>query len=116
MSNKNIAFSAMREVLTTLYEDMAQDHPQKANVARALALAKKVDKERKELSQRTKAAMRRAKKEGVQIGRKPIDVDLDEVLRLQEQGFGLRAIAEKMGVAVNTIQRARGVLGPRTKN
>jgi hypothetical protein len=38
----------------------------------------------------------------------PATVDLTKVEKLQREGLGLRAIAARMGVCVNSVQRARG--------
>ena len=37
-----------------------------------------------------------------------LEVDIGKVRRLRAEGFGLRVIAERMGISVNTLQKARG--------
>jgi putative DNA-invertase from lambdoid prophage Rac len=63
--------------------------------------------ERVTLSERTKAGLQRAKRAGRKLGRRALEVDLVKVERLRAEGFGLRVIAERVGVSVNTLQKAR---------
>ncbi len=63
--------------------------------------------ERITLSERTKAGLQRAKRAGRKLGRRAVEVDLAKVDRLRAEGFGLRVIAERVGVSVNTLQKAR---------
>jgi DNA invertase Pin-like site-specific DNA recombinase len=49
------------------------------------------------ISERTKAGLRRAKRQGKQLGRPTADVDLAKVRKLQAAGLSLRAIAAKVG-------------------
>jgi DNA invertase Pin-like site-specific DNA recombinase len=60
--------------------------------------------ERITLSERTKAGLQRAKRK---LGRRAVDVDIAKVDRLRAEGFGLRVIAVRVGVSVNTLQKAR---------
>jgi DNA invertase Pin-like site-specific DNA recombinase len=62
--------------------------------------------ERTTLSERTKAGLQRAKRAGRKLGRRAVEVDLASVERLRAEGFGLRVIAERVGVSVNTLQKA----------
>jgi DNA invertase Pin-like site-specific DNA recombinase len=64
--------------------------------------------ERITLSERTKAGLQRAKRAGRKLGRRAVEVDLAKVERFRADGLGLRAIAEKLGMSVNTLQKARG--------
>jgi DNA invertase Pin-like site-specific DNA recombinase len=64
--------------------------------------------ERITLSERTKAGLQRAKRAGRTLGRRAVVVDLAKVERLRRDGLGLRAIAAKLGISVNTLQKARG--------
>jgi DNA invertase Pin-like site-specific DNA recombinase len=64
--------------------------------------------ERITLSERTKAGLQRAKRAGRKLGRRAVQVDLAKVERHKADGLGLRAIAAKLGISVNTLQRARG--------
>lgn len=60
------------------------------------------------ISERTKAGLQRARRAGRTLGRKAVEVDLGRVERLGAEGLGLRAIAMKLGIGVNTLQKARG--------
>jgi DNA invertase Pin-like site-specific DNA recombinase len=64
--------------------------------------------ERITLSERTKAGLQRANRAGRTLGRRAVAVDLAEVERYRADGLGLRAIAAKLGISVNTLQKARG--------
>ena len=64
--------------------------------------------ERITLSERTKAGLQRAKRAGRTLGRRVVEVDLAKVERHRASGLGLRAIAERLGISVNTLQKARG--------
>jgi DNA invertase Pin-like site-specific DNA recombinase len=61
--------------------------------------------ERIGISERTKAGLARVVREGRKLGRRPVNLDVDRIRALQAQGIGLRGIAAKLGVAVNTIQK-----------
>jgi DNA invertase Pin-like site-specific DNA recombinase len=61
--------------------------------------------EREEISERRKAGLRRAKREGKQLGRPRIEVDVQKVRKL-EAGIGLRGIPEKTGWSLPSIMRA----------
>jgi DNA invertase Pin-like site-specific DNA recombinase len=63
--------------------------------------------ERITLSERTKAGLQRAKRAERKLGRRAVEVDLARVERLRAEGFGSRVIAERVGVSVNTLQKAR---------
>jgi putative DNA-invertase from lambdoid prophage Rac len=64
--------------------------------------------ERITLSERTKAGLQRAKRAGRKLGRRAVEVDLATVERHRADGLGLRAVAAKLGISVNTLQKARG--------
>lgn len=66
--------------------------------------------ERITLSERTKAGLERTKRAGRTLGRRAVDVDMVRVERLRGDGLGLRAIAAKLGISVNTLRKhaARG--------
>ena len=64
--------------------------------------------ERITLSERTKAGLQRAKRAGRMLGRRAVSVDLMKVERYKAEGLGLREIATKLGISVNTLQKARG--------
>ena len=63
--------------------------------------------ERITLSERTKAGLQRAKRAGRTLGRRAVYVDLAKVQRHRADGLGLRAIAAKLGISVNTLPKAR---------
>ena len=63
--------------------------------------------ERITLSERTKAGLQRAKRAGRTLGRRAVEVDLARVERHRADGLGLRAIATKLEISVNTLQKAR---------
>jgi len=62
--------------------------------------------ERITISERTKAGLARAVKAGKLLGRRPVAVDVNEARRLQKEGLGLRPIAARLGIAVNTLRGA----------
>ena len=69
-------------------------------------LAAVAKQERITISERTKAGLARAVKEGATLGRRPVRVNIDKARTLQQEGLGLRPIAKKLGCSVNTLQRA----------
>jgi len=60
---------------------------------------------------RVKAGLKRAKKEGKQIGRPKVDLNKYEVIRLRKQGLSLRKIAKKKNVSLGTIQNCIKKMG-----
>jgi DNA invertase Pin-like site-specific DNA recombinase len=62
--------------------------------------------EREKISERTKAGLRRAKREGKTLGRPRVTVDVEKVRKLQADGMGLRGVAEKTGWSLSSIMRA----------
>lgn len=64
--------------------------------------------ERITLSERTKPGLQRAKRAGRKLGRRAVQVDLAKVERYRADGLGLRATAARLGISVNTLQKARG--------
>jgi DNA invertase Pin-like site-specific DNA recombinase len=58
------------------------------------------------ISERTKAGLRRAVKDGATLGRRPVVVDVAKTHKMQREGMGLRGIAEKLGCSVNTLRGA----------
>ena len=44
-------------------------------------------------------------REGRKLGRRPTKVNVDRARELQAEGLGLRGIAQKLGCAVNTLQK-----------
>jgi putative DNA-invertase from lambdoid prophage Rac len=61
--------------------------------------------EREKISERTKAGLRRAKREGKVLGRPRVAVDLKKVRTLQATGLGLRGIAPKTDWSLSSIMR-----------
>ena len=61
--------------------------------------------ERNLIVERVRAGMRRAKLEGRQIGRKPLDVDRDAVLRHRARGQSLTQIAESFQISRASVSR-----------
>lgn len=62
--------------------------------------------ERITISERTKAGLARAVKEGRKLGRRAVEVDVTKARQMQRQGLGLRPIAAKLGISVNTLRAA----------
>jgi DNA invertase Pin-like site-specific DNA recombinase len=69
-------------------------------------MATLAEQERISISERTKAGLQRAKKQGKTLGRRPVVVDVSRARKLQRDGLGLRGTAKKMGVSVNTLRNA----------
>jgi len=55
--------------------------------------------------ERVKAGMRRAKLEGRRIGRKPLDIDREQVVRDRHSGMSLRQVARKHGISRASVVR-----------
>lgn len=60
--------------------------------------------ERITISERTRAGLARAVKEGRTLGRRPVTVDVKKARKLQAQGMGLRGVAAELGCSVNTLR------------
>jgi DNA invertase Pin-like site-specific DNA recombinase len=74
-----------------------------------LAIAAWIAKqERLRISERTKAGVARARREGKHCGRPKRIFRRDEAARLRKEGLSLRAIAGQLGVSFMTISRALG--------
>jgi DNA invertase Pin-like site-specific DNA recombinase len=69
-------------------------------------MATLAEQERITLSERTKAGLQRAKRGGRTLGRRAVVVDLARVERHRADGLGLRAIAIKLGISVNTLRKS----------
>jgi DNA invertase Pin-like site-specific DNA recombinase len=61
--------------------------------------------ERNLIIERVRAGMRRAKLEGRHIGRNPLDLDRDSILRERGQGRSLREIARSHRISTATVRR-----------
>ena len=70
-------------------------------------MATLAEQERIAISERTKAALQRARRAERKLGRKAVEVDMGKVNRLRAETFGLRVVAQRLGVSVNTLQKAR---------
>ena len=69
--------------------------------------------ERDIIVERVKAGLRRARdKDGIRLGRPPLKIDADEVLRLRATGLSIRAIAKKVNAPKSVVARA---LQPKTR-
>jgi DNA invertase Pin-like site-specific DNA recombinase len=62
--------------------------------------------ERNLIIERVRAGMRRARLEGRQIGRKPLDIDHAAVLRDRQRGMSLAQIAKTHRISRTTVRRA----------
>jgi DNA invertase Pin-like site-specific DNA recombinase len=59
--------------------------------------------ERDIIAERVKAGLRRAKENGKKLGRPRVEVDIQLVRTLREQGKSLRQISQKLGVPKSTV-------------
>lgn len=84
--------------------------PFKDAVIAIMASLAKVERER--ISERTRAGLERARKQGVKLGRPFVDRDPAELRRLRMQGMSLRAISLKTGLTLTTVART---LKPKTR-
>ena len=69
-------------------------------------LAAVAKQERLTISERTRAGLARARREGKTLGRPEVRLNLERVRNMQKDGLGLRPIAKKLGCSVNTVQKA----------
>jgi len=69
-------------------------------------MATLAEQERINISDRTRAGLQRAIKAGKVLGRREVPVDVVRARRMQKEGLGLRPIAKKLRISVNTLQRA----------
>lgn len=69
-------------------------------------MALMAQQERVAISERTKAGLARAVKAGKRLGRRAVVVDIARARELQKGGLGLRPIAKRLKVSVNTLARA----------
>jgi DNA invertase Pin-like site-specific DNA recombinase len=63
--------------------------------------------ERRLISERTKAGLKRAVSKGRKLGRKPVSIDMDLLHAMRIQGSSLRKIAQAMGVSLATVHSLR---------
>jgi DNA invertase Pin-like site-specific DNA recombinase len=69
-------------------------------------MATLAEQERISISERTRAGLVRARRAGKQLGRRAVHVDVKSARKLQADGLGVRGVAAKLGISVNTLQRA----------
>jgi DNA invertase Pin-like site-specific DNA recombinase len=69
-------------------------------------MASMAQQERISISERTKAGLRRAVKEGKTLGRRAVAVDVAKARKMQREGLALRPIAKRMKISVNTLRHA----------
>jgi DNA invertase Pin-like site-specific DNA recombinase len=69
-------------------------------------MATLAEQERISISERTKAGLQRARRAGKRLGRRAVQVDVKTAHRLRAEGLGVRGIAKKLGISVNTLQRS----------
>jgi DNA invertase Pin-like site-specific DNA recombinase len=69
-------------------------------------LAAVAKQERVTISERTRAGLQRAVRAGRRLGRRPVRVDVQQARKLQRDGLGLRPIAKRLKISVNTLQNA----------
>jgi DNA invertase Pin-like site-specific DNA recombinase len=65
--------------------------------------------ERVRISERTRAGLERARREGKTLGRPKVEVNADEIRGLRAQGLSWSAVSAQTGVARATCQRAVAV-------
>jgi DNA invertase Pin-like site-specific DNA recombinase len=61
--------------------------------------------EAKKISERTKAGLERAKREGKSLGRPEKNIDIDQLKEMKAKGASLSEIAKQFGVSKETIRR-----------
>src|ERR1700746_86107 len=71
--------------------------------------------ERSLIVERVKSGMRRAKLEGRQIGRKPLDINREQVVRDRRPGLSLRQVARKHAISRASVCRLVKEAGPATQ-
>jgi DNA invertase Pin-like site-specific DNA recombinase len=70
-------------------------------------MATLASQERIRISDRTKAGLNRARRQGKRLGRPRIGIEMRKVEELQGEGYSLRQIARKTGWSLSSIMRAR---------
>jgi DNA invertase Pin-like site-specific DNA recombinase len=69
-------------------------------------LAAIAKQEKVRISERTKAGLERARRDGKVLGRPKVEVDASKIRNLREQGLSWGAISQQTGIARSTCQRA----------
>lgn len=67
-------------------------------------LAVVAKQERVRLSERTRAGLERAKRQGKTLGRPPVNVSPDAIRELRAQNMSWTTIAKRLGIARSTAQ------------
>lgn len=52
---------------------------------------------------RVREGLRRARVQGIRLGRPPVTVDLQRLRALREKGLSIRAIADKLNIGKTTV-------------
>lgn len=65
-----------------------------------------VDEETQSVSERTKAGIEKAKRQGISIGRPKVQVDSQKAMEMHEKGMPLREIAQALGASKETVRRS----------
>jgi DNA invertase Pin-like site-specific DNA recombinase len=68
-------------------------------------IAAVAEMEREMIRERVQAGVRRAQAAGKHCGRPVVEIDLRPALAMFEQGYGLKATAKSLGVAVTTLRQ-----------
>lgn len=61
--------------------------------------------ERELIRERTRDGLERTRAEGTKLGRKPVEFDMQRVIELKAQGWGIKRIAKEIGIAPDTLRR-----------
>lgn len=64
------------------------------------------EEERRQISDRSRAGVDRARREGRHVGRPRAQVDHEQARRLRGQGLSIRQVARKLGVSSSVLHRA----------
>lgn len=57
------------------------------------------------IKERVKSGMANAKRKGIRLGRRPSEIDVDEIRRLRAKGLSFESIAQRTGLSVGTVFR-----------
>ena len=63
------------------------------------------EEETKNISERTKAGLEKAKNQGIIVGRPKLAVDIDQILSFRAKGCTLSEISKNVGVSKETVRR-----------
>jgi DNA invertase Pin-like site-specific DNA recombinase len=62
--------------------------------------------ERDIIAERVKSGLRKARDNGIQLGRPKVEVDIDKMVEYKDQGKSIRVIAKLMNLSVNLVFRS----------